>query len=137
MIKSLGSLNAYVVGNFVSSICLLNETEDWQGVEALTKAKKRLSFECHPAVLSGARKMSWLVRFEGDPNFPSQYPKNDDISKYRWARRKPKGWMFWGSSAGRGLLYVWPKGYGSIDSQKYTPEIAPLNFHRQQGPVIF
>jgi hypothetical protein len=47
-----------------------------------------------------------------------------------WAllRRKPHGWMFWGSFAGRnkGPGFIWEKGYGGINAQKYQRYILPL-----------
>jgi hypothetical protein len=54
--------------------------------------------------------------------------KTDDLSKYALKRRKPKGWMFWGSFVDRrkGPYFVWEKEYGGIGADNYIRFILPL-----------
>lgn len=52
----------------------------------------------------------------------------EDIEDWALRKRRPDGWMFWGSFAGRrkGPTFVWEKKYGGIDSVKYIRHILPL-----------
>lgn len=63
--------------------------------------------------------------------------KDDDIREYALKKRKPKGWMFWGSFAGgrKGPWFVWEKEYGGIDANNYIRHVVPLiiDFHQLTG----
>jgi ketohexokinase/beta-glucosidase len=52
----------------------------------------------------------------------------EDLRTWSLLRQKPHGWMFWGSFAGqkKGPCFVWEKGYGGIDAEKYQRFILPL-----------
>jgi hypothetical protein len=67
--------------------------------------------------------------------------KTDDLNKYSLRRRKPKGWMFWASFAGRrrGPSFIWEKHYGTIRAVNYIQFILPLvaGFQQRYGPIIF
>ncbi|KAM7185269.1 hypothetical protein V8F33_012498, partial [Rhypophila sp. PSN 637] len=45
----------------------------------------------------------------------------EQIEDWALERRRPKGWLFWGSFAGRrkGPFFFWEKEYGGINSDKY------------------
>lgn len=54
--------------------------------------------------------------------------EDDDPTNFALARRKPHGWMFWGSFAGRrkGPCFFWEKEFGGITTQKYVFFILPM-----------
>lgn len=64
-----------------------------------------------------------------------------EIEDWELKKRKPQGWMFWGSFAGRrkGPSFFWEKAYGGINSDKYIYFILPLieDFLRSHPQVIF
>jgi len=46
---------------------------------------------------------------------------SEDIESFALVRKKPYGWMFWGSFAGgqKGPCFFWEKEYGGITGEKY------------------
>jgi transposase len=78
-----------------------------------------------------------------DPMWKQWATVHDTESPDAWAllRRKPHGWMFWGSFAGRikGPSFVWEKEYGGINADKYIQYILPLvyNFQARYGRILF
>jgi transposase len=67
--------------------------------------------------------------------------KDEDIKEHSRKRRKPEGWMFWGSFAGRrrGPSFIWPKEYGGVNRWTYTREIVPLvaQYYHREGISLF
>jgi transposase len=65
----------------------------------------------------------------------------EEIEDWALERRRPKGWMFWGSFAGgrKGPSFFWEKEYGGINSEKYIFYILPLvqTFQQRHRNVIF
>ena len=53
---------------------------------------------------------------------------SEAIEDWALRKRRPNGWMFWGSFAGgiKGPTFVWEKEYGGINSDKYIQHILPL-----------
>jgi hypothetical protein len=63
----------------------------------------------------------------------------EDIESFALVRKKPHGWMFWGSFAGgiKGPSFFWEKEYGGIDAEKYQQFIIPrvqTFLEAQDGP---
>jgi len=52
---------------------------------------------------------------------------SEDIESFALVRKKPHGWMFWGSFAGgqKGPCFFWEKEYGGITGEKYQQHIIP------------
>ena len=67
--------------------------------------------------------------------------RTDDLSQYALQKRKPKGWMFWGSFAGRrkGPSFIWEKEYGGVGADNYIQYILPLvaEFQHRHGAIVF
>lgn len=65
-----------------------------------------------------------------DPMWKQWVTIHDTESPETWAllRRRPNGWMFWGSFAGRrkGPCFFWEKEYGGINAEQYIHFILPL-----------
>ncbi|KAK4102975.1 hypothetical protein N658DRAFT_330857 [Parathielavia hyrcaniae] len=82
---------------------------------------------------------TWAVN---DPTWKKRVhmDKTNDLSKYALKKRRPKGWMFWGSFTGRrkGPFFVWEKEYGSICADNYIQYILPLvgRFNQEQRIVF-
>ena len=65
----------------------------------------------------------------------------EDPTTFTLLRRKPHGWMFWGSFAGgkKGPCFFWEKEYGGINAEKYVSLILPLvyTFYLTAGCSLF
>lgn len=66
---------------------------------------------------------------------------DDDPKDFALAKRKPHGWMLWGSFAGgrKGPCFIWEKEFGGVTAHKYIFFILPIvaAFSREHQNIVF
>lgn len=65
----------------------------------------------------------------------------EDTAEFALLKRRPLGWMFWGSFAGgkKGPTFIWEKEFGGVTSHKYIFFILPMvaSFCREEQLSAF